>query len=76
MFEIIDGIRSACRSDFQLGLRLSPERFGVKLPEIRDVAAELLRQGEIDYLDMSVWDYTAEPAADKPLRAGTSRAAS
>jgi 2,4-dienoyl-CoA reductase-like NADH-dependent reductase (Old Yellow Enzyme family) len=61
-FEIIDGIRNTCRADFQLGLRLSPERFGVKLPEIRDVAVEILRQGKIDYLDMSLWDYTIEPA--------------
>jgi 2,4-dienoyl-CoA reductase-like NADH-dependent reductase (Old Yellow Enzyme family) len=62
IFEIIDGVRAACRPDFQLGLRLSPERFGVKLPEIRDVAAEVLRQGKIDYLDMSLWDYTIEPS--------------
>lgn len=61
LFEIIDGIRSQCRPDFQLGLRLSPERFGVKLAEIRDVAAEILRQGRIDYLDMSLWDFTIEP---------------
>src|ERR1700733_10656101 len=61
LFEIIDGVRAQCRPDFQLGLRLSPERFGVELPEIRDVAAEILRQGKIDYLDMSLWDYTIEP---------------
>jgi 2,4-dienoyl-CoA reductase-like NADH-dependent reductase (Old Yellow Enzyme family) len=64
VFEIIDGIRAQCRSDFQLGLRLSPERFGLKLLEIREVAAEILRQGKIDYLDMSLWDVTAEPADD------------
>lgn len=62
LFEIIDGVRAQCRADFQVGLRLSPERFGVKLPEIRDVAAEVLHQGKIDYLDMSLWDYTIEPA--------------
>ncbi len=61
IFEIIDGIRAQCRADFQLGLRLSPERFGVKLAEMRDVAGEILRQGKIDYLDMSLWDYTIEP---------------
>jgi 2,4-dienoyl-CoA reductase-like NADH-dependent reductase (Old Yellow Enzyme family) len=61
VFEIIDGIRAECRSDFQIGLRLSPERFGLKLAEIRDVAAEVLRQGRIDYLDMSLWDYAKEP---------------
>ena len=38
------------------------EYFGVKLPDIRDVATEILRQGKIDYLDMSLWDYTIEPA--------------
>ena len=64
IFEIIDGIRAQCRSDFQVGLRLSPERFGVELPEIRDVAAEILRQGKIDYLDMSLWDYTIEPKTE------------
>ncbi|MET0533266.1 MAG: NADH:flavin oxidoreductase [Steroidobacter sp.] len=62
IFEIIDGVRAQCRPDFQVGLRLSPERFGLQLLEIRDVAAELLRQGKIDYLDMSLWDVTAEPA--------------
>ncbi len=62
LFEIIDGIRAQCRPDFQLGLRLSPERFGVKLPEMRDVAAQVLQGGKIDYLDMSLWDYTIEPA--------------
>jgi 2,4-dienoyl-CoA reductase-like NADH-dependent reductase (Old Yellow Enzyme family) len=61
LIEIIDGIRAECRVDFQLGLRLSPERFGVLLPEIRDVAAQVLREGKIDYLDMSLWDYTIEP---------------
>jgi 2,4-dienoyl-CoA reductase-like NADH-dependent reductase (Old Yellow Enzyme family) len=61
IFEIIDGIRAQCRPDFQLGLRLSPERFDVVLPEMRDVAAEALRQAKIDYLDMSLWDYTIEP---------------
>ena len=62
VFEIIDGIRSQCRPDFQvIGLRLSPERFGLKLAEIREVAAEVLRQGKIDYLDMSLWDVFKEP---------------
>lgn len=65
LFEIIDGIRAACRPNFQIGLRLSPERFGVKLAEIREVATEVLRQGKIDYLDMSLWDYAKEPAEDE-----------
>jgi len=56
IFEIIDGIRAQCRPGFQIGLRLSPERYGLRLGEMRDVAAEVLRQGKIDYLDMSLWD--------------------
>jgi 2,4-dienoyl-CoA reductase-like NADH-dependent reductase (Old Yellow Enzyme family) len=61
VFEIIDGIRAACRPDFQVGLRLSAERFGLRLAEIRDVAAEVLRQGRIDYLDLSLWDVRKQP---------------
>lgn len=61
LFEIIDGIRAACRPDFQLGLRLSPERFGLQLMEIREVAAQVLAEGRIDYLDLSLWDVTKEP---------------
>jgi 2,4-dienoyl-CoA reductase-like NADH-dependent reductase (Old Yellow Enzyme family) len=33
----------------------------LKLAEIRDVAAEVLRQGRVDYLDMSLWDVAKEP---------------
>lgn len=65
LHEIIDGIRATCRTDFQLGLRLSPERFGVKLAEIREVAGQVLAEGKIDYLDMSLWDYAKEPVEDE-----------
>lgn len=70
VFEIIDGIRATTNPNFQLGIRLSPERFGLKLNEIRDVAAELLRQGKIDYLDMSLWDINKEPN-DEPFKGRT-----
>jgi len=65
IMEIIDGIRASTKPDFQLGLRLSPERFGLKLAEIRDVAAEILRDGKIDFLDMSLWDVAKEPNEDE-----------
>jgi len=64
IFEIIDGIRSACRADFQIGLRLSPERFGLKLMEVREVAQEVLHREKIDFLDMSLWDFAAEPVEE------------
>lgn len=59
--EIIAGVRARCRPDFSLGLRLSPERFGVKLAEIRDFAQALINERQLDYLDMSLWDFTKEP---------------
>jgi 2,4-dienoyl-CoA reductase-like NADH-dependent reductase (Old Yellow Enzyme family) len=64
IFEIINGIRQQCRPDFQVGLRLSPERFGLKLLEVRDVAAEALRAQQIDYLDMSLWNSFGEPVEE------------
>ena len=60
--DIVDGIRSRCRKDFSLGVRLSPERFGLKLAEIRDVAQWLMASGKVDYIDMSLWDVFKEPA--------------
>jgi 2,4-dienoyl-CoA reductase-like NADH-dependent reductase (Old Yellow Enzyme family) len=60
--DIIAGIRKRCREDFSLGIRLSAERFGVRLPEMRDFAAELMASGDLDYIDMSLWDVFKEPA--------------
>ncbi len=62
VFEIIDGIRATCRADFQIGLRLSPERFGQDLGEIIALSAKVMRDGVIDYLDLSLWDVAKEPA--------------
>jgi 2,4-dienoyl-CoA reductase-like NADH-dependent reductase (Old Yellow Enzyme family) len=64
LFEIIDGVRAATGRDFQLGVRLSPERFGLELTEVREYAARLLREAKIDYLDLSLWDAFKEPAEE------------
>lgn len=56
LFDIIAGIRSRCRADFNLGVRLSPERFGLQLAEVKQMAAKLMQSGQIDFLDMSLWD--------------------
>lgn len=69
--EVVAGIRARCRPDFQVGLRLSPERFGMRLGEIRELSAELLLDGSLDYLDLSLWD-TGKAAeeqehSDRPL---------
>jgi len=62
--DIIAGVRARCRRDFQLGLRLSPERFGVRLAEMREFAGEVLVAGGLDYLDMSLWDVFKAPVEE------------
>ena len=62
--EIIEGVRARCRPNFLLGLRLSPERFDVHLPDIIEVAKNVLAAGKIDFLDMSLWDSFKEPEDD------------
>jgi 2,4-dienoyl-CoA reductase-like NADH-dependent reductase (Old Yellow Enzyme family) len=61
LFEIIAGIRERCGPDFQLGVRLSPERFGLRLNEIVELAGQIMTDGRVDYLDMSLWDVFKEP---------------
>lgn len=71
LLECIDGVRAATKPGFSLGVRLSPERFGVDLLEIRDLAQRLMREAKVDYLDMSLWDVFKEPQDElykgKPL---------
>ena len=61
LFEIVERVRATCRPDFMLGVRLSPERFGLRLAEILDVAQRLMAGGAIDLLDLSLWDVFKEP---------------
>jgi 2,4-dienoyl-CoA reductase-like NADH-dependent reductase (Old Yellow Enzyme family) len=61
LLEILDGIRQTTGPDFQLGLRLSPERFGIDLAEARALAAAVLAGGRLDYLDLSLWDARKTP---------------
>ncbi|HEY3887778.1 MAG TPA: NADH:flavin oxidoreductase, partial [Caulobacteraceae bacterium] len=71
VFEIIKGVRARTRPDFQLGLRLSPERFGLRIAEQIEVARQVLASGDLDYLDMSLWDVFKAPVeedfAHRPL---------
>jgi len=56
LFEIVDGIRARCGNDLTLAVRLSPERFGMKIPEVVDVYSRLVDSGKVDMIDMSLWD--------------------
>jgi len=71
LFEIAEGIRAATGPQLQLGIRLSPERFGVTLPEALALAQRVLADGRFDFLDMSLWDCFKPPReaahAERPL---------
>jgi 2,4-dienoyl-CoA reductase-like NADH-dependent reductase (Old Yellow Enzyme family) len=60
-FSIIEAIRARCRADFIVGVRLSPERFGMQVREIHELAQRLIDTGKIDFLDLSLWDCDKEP---------------
>lgn len=59
--QIITGIRGQCNSNFQLGVRLSVERFGLQLEESIELATRLLADSRLDYVDLSLWDVEKEP---------------
>ncbi|MEM7020095.1 MAG: NADH:flavin oxidoreductase [Pseudomonadota bacterium] len=64
-FEIINRIRARCRPDFIVGVRLSPERFGMLLEEAMQTAQALIDGGQVDFLDLSLWDCFKEPVEEK-----------
>jgi 2,4-dienoyl-CoA reductase-like NADH-dependent reductase (Old Yellow Enzyme family) len=69
--DILWGIRARCRENFTVGIRLSPERFGIRLAEARAFAQTLMHQGQVDFVDMSLWDAfkvpNEEEFKDRPL---------
>lgn len=71
LVEVVEGLRARAGKDFQIGVRLSAERFGIKLAEARLLAQQLMLSGNIDYIDMSLWDVFKAPVepehAHKPL---------
>lgn len=54
--EVIEGIREACGPEFQIGWRLSIERYGLQMEELRDVTTYIFDRELIDYLDLALWD--------------------
>jgi 2,4-dienoyl-CoA reductase-like NADH-dependent reductase (Old Yellow Enzyme family) len=65
IFEIIEAVRDRCRPGFLLGVRLSPERFDLKLGEMIEVSRRLMEEGAIDFLDVSLWDVFKEPVEEQ-----------
>ncbi|KOG03533.1 NADH:flavin oxidoreductase/NADH oxidase [Pseudomonas syringae pv. aceris] len=67
VFETINAVRAAVGEHFQLGIRLSVDRHGIKVEEIRDVVAEIMRQQQVDYIDLALWD-AGQRADDGPSK--------
>ena len=65
IFEIINGIRDECGSEFLLGVRLSAERFGIKLGETKEICKKLINTNKIDFLDISLWDSFKKPEEEE-----------
>lgn len=61
LFEIINEVRKRCGENFLLGVRLSPEKFGMKLSEIKTISQQLIDANQIDFLDLSLWDCFKTP---------------
>lgn len=61
LFEIVNGTRKVCGPDFLLGVRLSPERFGMELQEVKTICKRFIDEEQIDFLDLSLWDVFKEP---------------
>lgn len=59
--EVMQGIGSATGDDFTLGLRLSPEGFGIPIDDGREYARRALDSGLLDYLELSLWDVFMRP---------------
>jgi 2,4-dienoyl-CoA reductase-like NADH-dependent reductase (Old Yellow Enzyme family) len=59
--EVIAAVRASTGPDFQLGLRMSPERFGTSMREMLQLSSELMTSGSLDYIDMSLWDCFKQP---------------
>ena len=68
--EVIEGIRRECGPDFQIGWRLSIERYGLRLEELREVTAYIFDRELIDYLDLALWD-SAQVVREGPFRGKT-----
>ncbi len=65
LFEIIEGIRSVCGDEFILGVRLSPEKFGMQLREVKMICQKIDNAGIVDWIDLSLWDSFKYPEEEE-----------
>lgn len=65
LFEIVNEIRTLCGAEFLVGVRLSPERFGMDLHEVKQICERLIAEEQIDFLDVSLWDVFKDPEEER-----------
>jgi 2,4-dienoyl-CoA reductase-like NADH-dependent reductase (Old Yellow Enzyme family) len=63
--DILTGIRTRCGANLTVGVRISPERYGMCLEEARSIAEQLMGEGAIDFLDVSLWDCGKFPVGEE-----------
>ena len=56
LFEIIEATQRSTDSKFLIGVRLSPERFGLDIEEMIVLYRLLCEKTNIDFIDLSLWD--------------------
>lgn len=64
LFEIVAEVRRRCGEDLLLAVRLSPEGFGQATADVLDVFDRLVACGEVDLIDLSLWDSFKAPAEE------------
>lgn len=69
LFSVIDAIRRSTGPEFQVGVRLSPERYGQDILETSDVVERLIDEKKVDSIDMSLWDAGKLPDDERVERA-------
>ena len=71
VFDIIEGVRARTRPDFQLGLRHLARALRPGVRRAAGAGRRMLTSGDLDYLDMSLWDFFKAPVdeayAGRPL---------
>ncbi|ALE06208.1 NADH:flavin oxidoreductase [Arthrobacter sp. ERGS1:01] len=63
--EVVHAVRERTGPGFHIGLRLSVERYGLVLTDMVQLVGELFASGDIDILDLSLWD-VAKPPTNAP----------
>ena len=56
LFEILEEIEQETSEDFLIGVRLSPERFGLDISEMIILYKNLCQKTNIHFIDLSLWD--------------------